>query len=231
MAKSKLAVIQDDILAVKHALANDIEYEGLKGQQLNAVLSTLVAQRAQEAAATAGGGTSSSAASPTSNHDSSGGGSMSRVPVNASRPKAAAVKKSSAKSPTTWTSGSASKAKSPESTTSKKTPSKSPPPKSKASKQLPPPPPQPPSASPLPQGQSQGICERPAAKKRRSFGDVLRQLRKSIKVGDHLSVLMDLSLGGSWEKAWVKGEVIREVSHTTAVMAVLVLHPAAATKS
>ncbi|CAN0187791.1 unnamed protein product, partial [Pylaiella littoralis] len=46
MEKSKLAVIQDDILAVKHALANNLCFEGLEGEQLKTTLSTLLAQRA-----------------------------------------------------------------------------------------------------------------------------------------------------------------------------------------
>ena len=52
MEKTKRAVIQDDILAVKHALANGIAFEALEGDDLKELLATLQAQRAEVIAAT-----------------------------------------------------------------------------------------------------------------------------------------------------------------------------------
>lgn len=210
MAKTKLAVIQDDILAVKHALANNLSFEGLQGEPLNNVLQTLLAQRAQAAIAATSGSYSASPC-PSSGSASGGGGSSSngsssnmRIPVNEAAPKGAAAKKGKKRpssSPPSITNDS--------SPASNKTPQTIPP---KAS---------PPSAAktPAPEKRRQASSGK-AAKKARTPGsgsssDRLRQLRKSIKIGDTLSVLMDINIGGIWEKEWVEGEVVREVRHAT----------------
>ena len=220
MAKTRLEVIQDDILAVKYALANNISFEGLEGDQLNAVLSTLFVQRA--AAATASGnGSGSGSGSGSGNSNSNSTSAISRAPVNGARPKASGTKKSAAKSPK-----APAKAVKTLPTPAKpvKTPAKpvkAAPKVVNASPQNTPPnevaaPDQQPASPP-----AQELHRRPSssgkpAKKPRTAGsnDRLRQMRKSITVGDRLSVLMDVSLRGSWEKVWVEGEVVREVRQT-----------------
>lgn len=231
MEKSKLEVIQDDILAVKHALANNIAYEGLQGDQLTTVLSTLFSQRAQQtiaaaaAAATTSGGSGGSepasfAAAAAASPQDNGATGMSRVPVNGSRAKAVSAKKKSPKKPTTTTTpattsdpanddqstptaASTDSPKTQQTKDKEATPNnKTPPPKSKPPKRK-----HKPAPSPAQQK------EKPAAKKRKkSLGEVLRELRKSIKVGDFVSVLGDVLVRGTWEKVWIKGEVVREVS-------------------
>ncbi|CBJ31060.1 expressed unknown protein [Ectocarpus siliculosus] len=232
MEKSKLEVIQDDILAVKHALANNIAYEGLQGDQLKTVLSTLFSQRAQQTteAATAptsggsGGGETASFAAA-GGPQGNGPTNMSRVPVNGSRAKAVSAKKSSKKpanitTPATTSepaNGSTPAAASRDTQQTKEVadeetaPAKqAPPPKSKSPKRQHNPAPRP------AQGKKQAsTAEKPVAKKRKtSFGVVLRELRKSVKVGDFVSVLGDVSLRGTWEKVWVKGEVVREMNRS-----------------
>lgn len=227
MEKSKLEVIQDDILAVKHALANNIAYEGLQGDQLKAVLSTLFSQRAQQPIATAataptsgGNGTGEPASSAAAGGPQDNGTSMSRVPVNGSRAKAVSAKKkptkitsptSTSEPPSDITPAAASEdtqqTEDNETTeaapTKKATPAKSRPHKRQHK----------PAPRPAQEKKQASTAEKPAAKKRKkSLGDVLRELRKSIKVGDFVSVLGDVSLRGTWEKVWVKGEVVREVS-------------------
>lgn len=215
MTKTKLAVIQDDILAAKHALANNLPFEGLEGEQLNSVLQTLLAQRAEAAATIATTGSSLS-----SGRGGGGGGSaISRMPVNGARPKAVAAKKGKKKTPAAGTRVPKVEAASPAS--SKKTPQSKK--KTPLSKRKTPPKkttPQPKTASrsstakktPAPEQRRQASSGK-AAKKPRTSGplDRLRQLRKSIKIGDTLSVVMDVNIGGCWEKEWVEGEVVREV--------------------
>lgn len=198
MVKTKLALIQDDILAVKHALANNLSFEGLEGEQLNNVLQTLLAQRAE--AATTAEATSGSASTSTASSSGSGSCSnsdmISRVPVNGARPKVVAAKKGTGKN------------KAPASTSSSKTPDTTPsrtaPPTAKTSAKR--------AKAPAPEQRRQASSGKPAKKPRASGShDRLRQLRKSIKIGDTLSVLMDVSVRGSWEKGWVEGEVVQEV--------------------
>ncbi|CAM9375486.1 unnamed protein product [Ectocarpus fasciculatus] len=235
MEKSKLEVIQDDILAVKHALANNIAYEGLHGDQLTTVLSTLFSQRAQQtvaaaaAAATTSGGSGGSepasfAAAAAASPQGNGATGTSRVPVNGSRAKAVSAKKKSPKKPTSTTtpattSDPANDDQSTPTAASTDTPKtqteqtkdkeatpnkKAPPPKSKPPKRK-----HKPAPSPAQQK------EKPAAKKRKkSLGEVLRELRKSIKVGDFVSVLGDVLVRGTWEKVWIKGEVVREMNRS-----------------
>lgn len=236
MEKSKLAVIQDDITAVKHALANNISFEGLKGVQLNTILSTLFAQRAaatleeeeEEAERSSNNNNSSSGSGSSGNTNSNGNGgsNMSRVPVNGARPKAAASKKTATKSPKTVAKSPKTSSSSPSSSSKKKAAPKTPPLKKPKGKS---PQPQPkPVSSPPPreeeeeqqeQEEEQQSSSRKSAKKPRTTGsnDRLRQLRKSIKMGDVLSVLMDVSVGGTWKLLWVRGEVVREVSEILSI--------------
>lgn len=45
--------------------------------------------------------------------------------------------------------------------------------------------------------------------------DMLRQVRRSIEVGDVLSVLLEVRLPlGGWSRKWVRGEVLQNVSRT-----------------
>ncbi|CAM9597440.1 unnamed protein product [Ectocarpus sp. 12 AP-2014] len=231
MEKSKLEVIQDDILAVKHALANNIAYEGLQGDQLKTVLSTLFSQRAQQTteavtAPTSGGSGGGEPASSAAAGGPQGNGAtnMSRVAVNGSRAKAVSAKKSSKKpanitTPATTNepaNGSTPAAASKDSQQTKDVadeetaPAKQAPPPSKSPKRQHNPAPRP------AQGKKQAsTAEKPVAKKRKtSFGVVLRELRKGIKVGDFVSVLGDVSLRGTWEKVWIKGEVVREMNRS-----------------
>ncbi|CAN0541256.1 unnamed protein product, partial [Ectocarpus sp. 12 AP-2014] len=203
----------------------------LQGDQLKTVLSTLFSQRAQQTteAATAptsggiGGGepaSSVAAGGPQGN----GATNMSRVAVNGSRAKAVSAKKSSKKpanitTPATTNepaNGSTPAAASKDTQQTKDVadeetaPAKQAPPPSKSPKRQHNPAPRP------AQGKKQAsTAEKPVAKKRKtSFGVVLRELRKSIKVGDFVSVLGDVSLRGTWEKVWIKGEVVREMNRS-----------------
>ena len=223
MAKTRLAVIQDDILAAKHALANNLSFEGLEGDQLSSVLQTLLAQRAQEAAtipatatavcSMAKGSPSPSSSSPCSSGGSGSGGgvsssnAVSRIPVNGkSAPKKGKKRPSSSTAP-------------PASKSSKRpqtTPVNASPPSSSSSVAKTPAAAKTPAPAKTPKTEQQRRRQSSsgkAAKKARSPGphDRMRQLRKSIKIGDTVSVLMDVNIDGIWEKEWVEGEVIREV--------------------
>eukprot|EP00903_Cladosiphon_okamuranus_P006696 g6535.t1 len=233
---TKLAVIQDDILAVKHALANNLSFEGLAGEQLNDVLETLLAQRAEEASTTAAvlvtTTSGSSSASPCSSNGStnggggghgsgSGGGSssgsssntISRIPVNGAAPKPAAGRRgkkrpAASSSPAPKAKAKASSSPAASNKTSSAPRKASPPAAAKA-----------PAApkTPAPEQRRQASSAK-AAKKTRTPGsgpaDRLRQIRKGIKKGDVVSVLTDVNIGGIWEKEWVEGEVIREMNRS-----------------
>lgn len=221
MAKTRLEVIQDDILAVKYAMANNISFEGLEGDQLNALLSTLFIQRAAASAATSGhsssgGGIGSGSSKNGSSKSSSNGNSssasssnaMSRVPVNGVRPKTTATKKSAAKSTPKTPPRAPAKVAAPKVVNAS--------PQSTPPNEVPTPDQKTVSPSAQEQQRRQSSSGKPAKKPRTAGShDRLRQLRKSIKVGDRLSVLMDVSLRGSWEKVWVEGEVVREVRQTS----------------
>lgn len=176
--KSKLAVVQDDILAVKFALANGIAFEGLEGKALTDLLKTLQAQRSELLSTT-----------------------TSKTPSNR-----AASSKVSAKSGHSSPKEKAKKGGAQETGAAKTSPIGTPP---KAEPEV------------------SGTESKPAAKRRspapagakdaqkkvkHKRGDnPLRLLRKTIKVGDIVSVLMDVRMAHGWGRSWVRGEVVREV--------------------
>lgn len=180
MAKSKRAVIQDDILAVKHALANGLGFEGLEGDDLKDLLLTLQDQRADVIA-------SAKATAPPKPSTSKGSSKAARPKVKAATPKQgnkASQGASSARAETTVLKAKTGGKTLQAALSGKRQPKR-------------------------PEGPSEGGAN--ACSSKRS-GDRLRQLRKSIKVGDMVSVLMQIRVTEGWVRSWVRGEVTREVS-------------------
>lgn len=187
--KTKCAVIQDDILAVKHALANGIAFEALEGDDLKELLATLQAQRAEVIAASKRGASASSG----------GGGSSLKPPSPKPAPKRSAPKSSQgvqpakAEAPVAKDKPAGGVAAAPK---RKSTPTKRPAPAAR------------------PQALQQQQQQEKVVKKPKvmSTAERLRLLRKSIRVRDVVSVLMDIPVTGAWIRSWVRGEVTREVS-------------------
>lgn len=198
MEKTKCAVIQDDILAVKHAMANGLAFEGLEGKALNELLLTLQAQRAEVMS----GGLSKAKPRPakTSPHPKV---KTQPIPSKASRASATVAPPVAATPPPSQAkkSGAGSSRAKPASKPTPKTPKS--PQSSQAGTSKRPAPATPPSSS--------GGGRAQKAKKNR-YENPLRLLRKAIKVGDVVSVLMDLRLSEGWTRSWVRGEITREVS-------------------
>ena len=191
MEKTKCAVIQDDILAVKHALANGIAFEALEGDDLKELLATLQAQRAEVIGA----------AKRSASSGAGGGASFTPTPPKAA-PQRSAPKSSQgdqnarAEAPAAKDKPSGGAAPKRKSATPTKRPA--PPARTQHTQAVPP--------------QEEKVVKKPRVT---STAERLRQLRKSIRVRDVVSVLMDIPMTGAWIRSWVRGEVMREVSSNT----------------
>lgn len=178
------SVIQREIMAVKHAMANGIPHEGVANRDLDGVLVDLLAHRAE-------------------------------VIANESRPshrpaKTPARPKASAKSVSKTPPSSVSREVIPHNNGTKKQKQTTGSPQGHNSAKRPSPETTPGKAA------GAGAHGQIVKKRKGSNGDFLRHLRRSIRVGDVVSVLMDVRLVEGWVRSWVRGEVIREVSTPSA---------------
>ena len=178
--KSKLAVVQDDILAVKYALANGIAFEDLEGEALTGLLATLQAQRSELLSTT----------TPTTS-------AIREVPAKV-LPKSGEVSSKKELEKSKVRESGAAKT-SPIGTPPKAEPNLSGSSSKKAAKRR----------SPASAG---GGKDAQKKVKHKRGDNPLRQLRKTIKVGDVVSVLMDVRVSQGWGRSWVRGEVRREVN-------------------
>ena len=207
MEKSKCAVIQDDILAVKHALANGISFEALEGDDLKELLATLQVQRAEVIADAKRNTAATSAAAGGAGGGGGGGGGASAKPT----PPKATPRRSAPKA----SSNGAQSARI-EAPAAKDKPAKDKPAGGASRRKQASSPAKRPAASPA-RAQAPHAQEEVAKKPRTmSTAERLRQLRKSITVGNVVSVLMDIPMTGAWIRCWVRGEVTREVSSSPA---------------
>lgn len=240
MEKSKVSVIQDDILAAKYALANGVAFEGLEGDDLRELLQTLMTQRAQvivsakreltDTSQSTFDGNSSSMS--TTSTPTRGGPAVDHLLPQP--PRLTVISRKSEPKKSRLIALSPPRAKARRKSLKKR--------KSKGSSSLSSP--EAPSANtkshqnnggsgsgsgaigetggssnkkrhqtspPSPSGDN-GSSKK---SKKKEPGKVdLRHLRKNIKVGDFVSVLMEIRLPDGWVTSWVRGEVLREVSTT-----------------
>lgn len=177
--KSKLAVVQDDILAVKYALANGIAFEGLEGEALTDLLATLQAQRS--------GLLSATASKVSARRELS-----TKVVAKTAQAQLKEVEQSKVVD-----TGAAK-------TTPIGTPPKTEPQQSGS---------HPKKAAKRKSPASSGGGKDAQKKLKHKRGDnPLRQLRKTIKVGDVVSVLMDVRMANGWGRSWVRGGIRREMN-------------------
>lgn len=172
---SMRSVIQREIMAVKHAIANGIQHEGVAHQDLDVILLDLQAHRAEVMASEGG---------------------THQTPRPPARPKAKPISK-------TPPPPTVSREAIPHNKGGKKQKQVvgSPGQQGSANKRAPP-------------ETTQVIGTQRNKQAKTSNIDFLRQLRRSIRVGDAVSVLMDVRLMDGWVRSWVRGEVIREVGQS-----------------
>lgn len=189
---SMRSVIQREIMAVKHAMANSIAHEGVAPRDLDGVLLDLLAHRAEVIA-----------------NESEPSHKPVKTPA---RPKTAA--KAASKTPPPSVSKEVTphnngRKKQKQTTTISTTTAGSPSGHTIAAKR-----PALPAPATTP-GKAAGTHGQAVKRRKDSNGDFLRHLRRSIRVGDVVSVLMDVRLVEGWVRSWVRGEIIREASTLT----------------